>query len=258
MLSVSTQIARGDDLSLFSKMLKSVSFAGELIIFNLERDDPPALKLYQDFKAKVVNVKTPKVVEEIRARQVRETVGDWVLIMDFDEIVTPSLAKEIKALISHPSQSGAYAIPRRNFSLGYPLNHGGWGDDYVPRLFRQTDFIAWPTNIHSLPHVKGKIGRLKSFMEHHKDASLSQMVEKTNRYSQIEARQFLAGGLPRVTPLTLIRKSMMEFIRRYFFKLGFLDGAIGLFQAIYQGYSVFITYAKLYELQIKDKKDNKK
>jgi hypothetical protein len=41
----------------------------------------------------------------------------------------------------------------------------------------------------------------------------------------------------------------MEFIRRYFLKRGYLDGRIGLFQSLYQGYSVFISYAKLYELQ---------
>ena len=89
-------------------------------------------------------------------------------------------------------------------------------------------------------------------MEHHKDASLVQMVAKTNRYSDIEARLFFEGGLAPVTPLTLLRKSTMEFIRRYFLKRGYLDGAIGLFQSLYQGYSVFISYAKLYSLQHKN------
>jgi len=88
-------------------------------------------------------------------------------------------------------------------------------------------------------------------MEHHKDASLSQMVIKTNRYSKIEAQQFLDGGLALVTRFTLIRKIGMEFCRRYILKLGFLDGRIGLLQALYQSYSVFLTYAKLYELQKK-------
>ena len=88
-------------------------------------------------------------------------------------------------------------------------------------------------------------------MEHHKDASLAQMVTKTNRYSAIEAEQFFHGGLPLVTPFTLFRKPTMEFIRRYLLKRGFLDGSIGLIQSLYQAYSVFISYAKLYELQHK-------
>jgi hypothetical protein len=252
MLSVSTQITRGDDLAIFERMLKSVTFADQLIIFNMERDDEAARKIFKRYKAQVINVKTPKVVEGIRARQVKEAKGEWVLVMDFDEVVTPALQKEILAVEQGNATShSAFAIKRRNYSLGYQLRHGGWGDDYVPRLFKRTEFIGWPPEIHSLPKVKNSIGRLSAFMEHHKDASLAQMVEKTNRYSDIEARQFFEGKLPRVTPLTLLRKSIMEFIRRYFLKFGFLDGIIGLFQSLYQGYSVFITYAKLYELQRK-------
>lgn len=249
MLSVSTQIAVSDDLNLFRKMLKSVSFADEIIVFNLERRDGETKKIFQEFAVKVIEVKTPKVVEAIRSRQVKEAGGDWVLVMDFDEVIPSKLAQEIKSVTTSSANLPAYAIRRRNFSLGYPLRHGGWGDDYVPRLFCRADFLSWPTEIHSLPQVNGEIGRLNSAMEHHKDSSLSQMIEKTNRYSEIEAEQFFKGGLPRVTPLTLVRKSVMEFIRRYFIRLGFLDGAIGLFQSVYQGYSVFITYAKLYELQ---------
>lgn len=249
MLSVSTQIARGEDLTSFEQMLQSVAFADELVIFNMERQDPAALALFKQYHARVVNVKTPKIVEEIRSRQIQEARGDWVLIMDYDEIVTGELREEIKALVDNLASCSAYAIPRDNFSLGYPLRHGGWERDYVVRLIRRTDFVKWPSNIHSSPVMKGSMIKTLHAMEHHKDASLAQMVEKTNRYSDVEAKLFLDGHLPRVTPLTFIRKSSMEFLRRYFFKLGFLDGAIGLLQSLYQSYSVFITYAKLYELQ---------
>ncbi|OGD78860.1 hypothetical protein A2368_00365 [Candidatus Collierbacteria bacterium RIFOXYB1_FULL_49_13] len=250
MLSVSTQIAREDDLAVFSQMLKSVSFADELIIFNLDRSDSAALKLFRQFKAKVINCPTPSVVETIRAEQVEEAQGDWVLIMDFDEVIPPVLKIEITNISRLSSNVySAYAIKRQNYSLGYPLRHGGWGQDYVIRLLRRADFLAWPKDIHSTPQVKGKIRKTKRAMEHHKDASLSQMVIKTNRYSAVEARQFFEGGLPPVTVFTLLRKPIMEFCRRYFFKLGFLDGAIGLLQSLYQSYSVFLSYAKLYELQ---------
>lgn len=87
-------------------------------------------------------------------------------------------------------------------------------------------------------------------MEHHKDDSLEQMVEKTNRYSDIEATQFYAGNMARVTPLTLMRKWWMESFRRGLFKRGLLDGRIGLIQSLYQGFSVLISYAKLYEKQL--------
>lgn len=251
MLSVSTQLAPLDSLSTFKAMIKSVSFADEIVIFNLERTDQEALAYYKEIGAKIVEVKTPKIVESIRERQIKACSGDWVLVMDYDEIIPERLRDEILSITENLASCPGYAIGRDNFSLGYPLKHGGWERDYVVRLVQKSRFISWPTNIHSTPIVKGSIIKTTHSMEHHKDASLSQMVKKTDRYSEIESSQFFAGGMAKVTRLTLFRKSIMEFIRRYFVKKGFLDGRIGLFQSLYQGYSVFISYAKLYELQHK-------
>ena len=255
MLTVSTQIAKGDDLSTFSRMLDSVAFANEIIIFNMEREDDEALKLFKRYKARVINVKTPKVVEFIRGKQVVASSNDWVLIMDYDEVVTPELAKELKSIISDNVKSfSAYYLTRRNFSLGYPLRHGGFGDDQVPRLFYKPNFISWSKEIHGMPRVKGELGHLDHPMEHHKDSSLTQMVTKTNRYTDVEAQQFFEANTPPVTAFTLIRKTVMEFIRRYILKAGFLDGHIGIIQAIYQSYAIYLRYAKLYELQSNHKK----
>lgn len=252
MITVSTQLAPEDDLQVFARMLESVSFADEIRIYLMDLDQSLLSNIVKKYHPVMIPVKTPPVVEVIRSRQVTEAQNDWVLIMDFDEVITPELASEIQAIQS--SSVAAYKIRRKNFSLGFPVSHGGFGDDYVHRLFNRRLFVAWPTNIHSTPQVKGKVTTLTNFMQHHKDASISQMVTKTNRYSEVEAQQFLDGGMAPVTTLTLIRKPVMEFIRRYFIKLGFLDGRIGILQAIYQSYSVFISYSKLFELQQKSNK----
>ena len=249
MLSVSTQIAPGDSLSTFEAMLKSVSFADELVIFNMERDDEARLSIFAKYKARVININTPKIVELIRERQVKEAKGDWVLIMDFDEVIPTALRDEITSIITNYASCSAYAIGRNNYSLGFPLSHGGWDSDYVVRLIRKIDFVSWPTNIHSSPVCRGGLLSARHHMKHHKDESLSQMVTKTNRYSDIEATQFYAGHLPSVTAFTLLRKWWMESLRRGVFKRGLLDGSIGLIQSLYQGFSVFISYAKLYERQ---------
>lgn len=252
MLTVNTQISPPDDLAQLRTLLTSVRFADEINIYNFGRSDAAFQKLAKDYSAKIINLDKPypKIVEVIRAREIKESKGDWVLILDYDELVPEALAQEIMQVCrSSTPNFGAYMIPRRNYSLGFPLRYGGFGDDYIHRLFHRPSFIDWPTNIHSTPTFRGNLGKLTNYLVHHKDASLSQMVEKTNRYSDIEAQQFFSGGLPPVTPFTLIRKSSMEFIRRYLLKKGFLDGRIGLIQSLYQSYSVFITYAKLFELQ---------
>lgn len=251
MLTVSTQIAVGDDLAAFSRMLKSVAFAKEIIIFNMERKDDSALQIFKKFKARVINIQTPNVVELIRSQQVKSAETDWVLIMDYDEVIPKSLAQEINSITTESiPQYSAYYLKRRNFSLGYPLKRGGFGDDLVPRLFYKPHFVSWSKEIHGMPKIKGEFGHITAPMEHHKDANLAQMVTKTNRYTDVEAMQFFEANTPPVTAFTLIRKTIMEFIRRYILKAGFLDGRIGIIQAIYQSYAIYLRYAKLYELQL--------
>lgn len=248
MLSVSTQLTGSDSLTLFETMLKSISFADEIIIFALDRHDQDLQSLATKYHAKVINLPTPQIVELIRDQEVKTAKHDWVLVIDGDEVVTTALQQEIASVITNESIP-AYSIPRRNFSLGYPIRRGGFGDDYVVRLIHKPSFQSWPTNIHSTPVVTGTTGKLCSFLEHHKDEGVEQMVDKTNRYSEIESQQFLDGHLPQVTPITLIRKWWMESFRRGILKGGLLDGRIGIIQSLYQGYSVFTSYAKLYEKQ---------
>ncbi len=252
MLTVSTQLAIGESLTQFEFMLKSVSFADEIRVYNFGRTDADFINLCKKHKARITNLSKPfpPVVEHIRAREVTESSSNWALILDYDEVIPAELASEIKKIVGAPkSQYSAYYITRRNFSLGYPLKHGGFGDDLVPRLFFRSDFVSWPKEIHGMPKVNGELGNLVNPMEHHKDASLAQMVAKTNRYTDVEARQFFEARVARVTQLTLLRKTIMEFIRRYILKAGFLDGRIGIIQAIYQSYAIYLRYAKLYELQ---------
>lgn len=257
MLSLVTTIHKLDDLKTFENALESGSFADEIIIYAMGMKKNQELeKLAKKYSAIIKPTKIPQVVEAIRQQQVKQTQNDWVFILDFDEEITPALKKKIQSITKQSSPKfGGYKILRRNYSLGYSLRFGGWGDDYQLRLIHKDFFQSWPKTIHAFPKIKGKVGKIEKPLLHHKDQSLSIMVKKTNRYSEKEATQFYKGGLPKVTQFTLLRKLCMESFRRGFLKLGLLDGAIGIIQTMYQGFSVFITYAKLYEKQIQQKKE---
>jgi len=249
-LSVTVSVAKEDNLAQFEIMLQSVTFAKEVVIHALYPPDTKLKKLCAQYRAKLIIANSaPTVVEAIRTKQIRETKGNWVLVMDSDEVVTKSLRQEIIGITNSVSHAAAFALPRRNYSLGYPLKHGGWGEDYVVRLFYKRDFLHWPAEIHSVPQFKGKLGKLTNYLNHHKDSSIEFIVDKTNRYSEKEAQQFLEGNLAPVNSFTLLRKLVMEVTRRGLLQLGILDGGIGLFHSIYQGFSVFISYAKLYQKQ---------
>lgn len=250
-LTIITQAAVEDNLDTLEKSLASTTFADEHIIYTLFTPDDRLSYLIKKYNQKQIPIDLSKlknrIVEEYREEQVRNTNTDWVLLIDFDEVITAELAREIRAAINSEDHSSGYAIRRKNYSLGYPLTYGGWGDDFVLRLIYKPDFITWPNNIHSTPVLKGEATKLKSPLLHYKDASLEYIVNKTNRYSSTEAGQYFSAGMRAPNTLTLFRKLSMEIFRRLVLRVGFLDGKIGVIQSIYQGFSVFISYAKLYE-----------
>ncbi len=143
----------------------------------------------------------------------------------------------------------AYAIPRRNFVFGKELHHGGWWPDYVIRLMRKDALIKWEGELHEQPKINGEIGYLKNPFIHLKEDNLSDMVKKTNNWSEIEARLLLESGHPKMTWWRFFRPVIGEIFDRLVLKLGFLDGVPGVVFSIYQGWSRFITYAKLWEMQ---------
>ena len=176
--------------------------------------------------------------------------GDWLFYVDSDEKVTPALKKEILEEIEE-TEFSAYAIPRKNILLGKELKHGGWWPDYVLRLIKRDKLISWEGQVHEQPRIKGEIGKLTQPLIHTSHRTLSEMVGKTNDWSEIEAKLLFKAGHPKMTWWRFFSVAAREFWHRGILKLGFLDGPIGIVEVIYQMYSRMITYAKLWELQIK-------
>jgi hypothetical protein len=75
------------------------------------------------------------------------------------------------------------------------------------------------------------------------------MVEKTNEWSEIEARLLNEHGHPPVAWWRFFSIALREFWERGIKRLGFLDGPVGVIEVIYQIFNRLIIYAKLWEIQ---------
>ena len=62
--------------------------------------------------------------------------GDWILLIDADEVVSIELKDKIKDIINGNSDSDVYKIKLRNICFGKEIKYGGW-DDYVIRLWKK-------------------------------------------------------------------------------------------------------------------------
>ncbi len=230
--------------------LKSVAWADEVVVVDTGSTDK-TISIAKKFGAKVFEYTSGKNFSDWRNFALKKASYEWVLYVDADERVTPELKKEIQETISQDETSSVYAIPRQNIILGKVLKHGGWYPDYVKRLCKKSDLKGWEGDLHENPVVSGKLEHLKHNFIHDKHETIPEMVEKTNNWSEIEAKLMFDAHHPPMNIPRFMSAMWREFYFRMIRKMAFLDGSIGIIMAMYQVYSRFISYAKLWELQNK-------
>lgn len=216
------------DEKLYEKCLASLSWCSEII--------------------KVYTGKISGSFAEWRNYGAKKAEGKWLLYIDSDEEVANELKNEILEVIARPNHS-AYAIPRKNILLGKEMHFGGWSPDYVLRLFKKDKFINWKGKLHEQPVISGKIGKLKNKIIHRTHRSISKMLNKTNDWSQVEAKLMFEANHPKMNVARFFTAGFREFWYRAIRKMGFMDGTVGVIEIIYQTYSRLISYMKLWEMQ---------
>ena len=241
---------------LIQDCLESLSWANEIILVDngsTDRTDEIAAK----YGAKIVRVGKGDF-SYWRNIGAKNAQGNWLFYVDTDERVTPELQKEILKIITS-LEYNAYAVPRKNIVFGRQMKHCGFSPDYVKRLFRRNTFKKWTGKLHEEPNYladgeiviggKGKIGHLKNELIHLKHSGLSEMVEKTNEWSEIEAKLMFDAHHPPMNIFRFFTAGFREFWLRFVRQLAFLDGTEGVIYGIYQVYSRLVSYAKLWEMQ---------
>jgi len=184
-----------------------------------------------------------------RNEGLKRAKGKWVLYLDTDEVITKELKNEILLITNHQSLVTCFAIPRRNFIFGKEFKHSGQYPDYQKRLFLKSALIKWTGEVHEEPKFDGKLGHLKNPILHYKNMTLTQMVDKTNKWSEIEAKLMFEAGHPKMNFLRFTSAAFREFWLRMIVQVAFLDGKEGVIYALYQVYSRLISYSKLWEMQ---------
>lgn len=178
----------------------------------------------------------------------------WVLIVDADERVTPELRDEILGLLALDAQDpGAvcdgYRIGRLNHFLGQRVRYCGWQNDTCLRFFRRDRGRYQDRHVHADVEIQGRVGRLRAQLIHYTFVSFEQYMRKFDRYTGWAARD-RARRTPVVRWHHLALRPLGRFVKQYGLKRGFLDGRVGLIVCALAAFSVFMKYAKLYEMQL--------
>ncbi len=179
--------------------------------------------------------------------------GPWLLNLDADEVVPPSLAAEIRELFARgepPHQAYEVHIADQFPGQSRPSRfaHGP-----VPvRLYRKDAGRYRDSPVHDrvvlVPGVS--VGRLRERIYHRSMRSLTHQVEKLNFYSSMQAQDLVARGV-RVSSWRLALEMPLAFSRYYFFRRYFLQGFYGFTIATNAAFSRYLRLAKALELQRK-------
>jgi len=250
-MNVSAIVLTHNSKDLIDECLKSLLWVKEVIVVDDNSSD--STKESVSRYAKAIFVEGKHSFSDNRNIGARKARGGWLLYVDDDERVTPELKKEIEKI---GTDYCAYAIPRKNYIFKKEFKHSGQYPDYVKRVFEKENFIKWMGELHEEPEFKGKLGHLRSPLIHKKHDNLSDMVTKTNEWSEIEAKLMFNESHPPMTWWRFFSVMFREFWLRMIKQVAFLDGTEGVIYAIYQVFSRSVSYAKLWELQLEDKKRN--
>ncbi|MGL5980058.1 MAG: glycosyltransferase family 2 protein [Phocaeicola sp.] len=236
-----------------SQVLESVKMFDEIVICDMESTDQ-TIAIAKEYNCKIVTFQKGdcKIVEPARQFAISQATFPWVLVVDADEVVTPELRDYLYKQINLENPPAGIRIPRKNFFMGrfmhchYP--------DLLLRFF-QKEGTFWPPIIHISPRVNGIIHsipreRKELAFVHLANDGISDILSKTNSYTEYELSKKKGSlGIG-----SLLGRPLFRFIKSYFLKQGFRDGAEGFIRSSLESFYQFVLVAKIIE---KRKRSNK-
>ena len=177
---------------------------------------------------------------------------DWILSLDADERVPAPLAGEIREVLSSEPPMRGYRLPRVTFHLGKWIRTTDFYPDYQTRLYDRRAARWKGQYVHESVAVDGPVGRFRHDLEHYSFRDLRDHIDRVNQYTTLSARQMHEAGR-RAGMFDLVVHPFAAFLRNYVLRFGAMDGTAGLIISIINSYSVFLKFAKLWELQSQSK-----
>jgi glycosyltransferase involved in cell wall biosynthesis len=181
---------------------------------------------------------------------VRTARHDWVLCLDADERVTPTLRASIEQARGRGFVDAAgYRFARLSNYFDAPMRHGNAYPDRVMRLFdRRRGGWRGEREIHEHASVDGPVATLPGDLSHDPYRSLGDQLTRVDRYARMMAEHMHAKGR-RASLLNIVFNPFWRFLRGYVLRAGFLDGWRGLIYAYVRANYVRQKFVKLWLLQ---------
>lgn len=243
-MRISAIIISKNEEDQIKECIDSLNFVDEIVVIDNYSEDN-TVQIAKQSGARVYELQGADF-SYLRNFAKEKAKNQWLIYVDADERVSPELAKEILNTIDENSY-GAYKLKRVNYFLGQVwVRH-----EEMIRLIRKENLVGWQGALHETAIVSGTVGILENSLLHFTHRDITEMVEKTNQWSAIESQLMFKNNHPKMSALRFLKIILSTFWKNYLNNEGYKAGQAGMIESIYQAFSSFITYAKLWEKQNK-------
>lgn len=284
-MKLSVVLATRNEEENIGRCLSSVKRIAEEIIIYDEGSTDNTVKIAKSFGAKVFNTVHESNFHITKQKAIDKAKGEWILQLDADEELSPSLQAEILDVIKmsdseimarRPENSKdwelfnrnqmlieerdgkmgkrtgevvAFFVPRINMFVGHPLISGGRYPDGAIRLIKNGKAKLPAKSVHEVMDIEGEVAWLFNPLYHYDSPTLTKYIMRLNRYTELEAQDLKDKKVSKsIWNLFLYNTfyPVQVFFNNFFLTAGFRDGLYGFAWATFSAWHMPISYFKYY------------
>jgi len=247
-MKISVTIITLNEEKYLPRALQSIeSLANEIILVDSGSTDK-TLEIAKKYGAKIFKRKFDNYANQKNFASSKAT-GEWILSLDADEKVSSELRQEIDSCLRRNDKVVAYSMPRKNIILGKFIKYSRWQPELDRHIWLwKKDKGKWVGDVHEELQINGKVGKLKFPKIHEQYDTVLEFLDMINKYSTIEASQ-----KKHFSYFKMFMDPTYNFLVRYFYRLGFLDGWRGFVLSFLMGVYHFELWIKVWVSQQSEK-----
>jgi glycosyltransferase involved in cell wall biosynthesis len=239
-------------------ILSVKDYVDEIVICDMHSNDR-TVEIAQSLGARIVLYERVKGYwgGEPRRYAIQHAIGNWILMIDADERLTPELGMQLRQ-VAIDDYYDCVKFAKLTLYFGDFPRYGDFFLPNQPLFFRKDVYLNRYTGVENRPHndwaavsniEKTLILPVKYHYIHLAYPTVEKYVVKTlGMYASIEGEQYFMQGR-KFSVIRLVGEPFREFIHRFIFKTGYRDGMRGFILAILYACYRFTTWANVWFLE---------
>ena len=247
-ISIIIIVKNGEEF--IEKALKSSTWADDIIVLDSGSTDD-TIKIARKYTSNIhVDNDWPGFGKQ-RQKAQKLSKSDWIFMLDADEEIDINLQNSIKKAVN--GEPKIYQVNRLSKAFGSEVRYSGWFPDWINRLYPNNLTTYNDALVHETLMIPKNYKPIKisGILHHETYKTMNDYWQKMNMYIDAWSSQNIdkkTGGI-----LIGTLRGYWAFIKMYFFKLGFLDGATGFTLAMLRYKTTVMKYV---DLKVKKKSKN--